>query len=108
MSTVTSCTRTHCNVGKRRVNLDKIVRDFLCDECEGRLERRAVVEDHVIVRYELYCHHCEEVVTQIVHFDRAFWQRQEMVTVIENLPAELKAQYDTPEPVLKDVISALY
>ena len=82
----TSFTRYDCQVGKKRRTYEALLREWKCNDCEGRLVERWSAE----LDWHAECGRCGG--TDFIHEYEMAKQRAEAIEVLDGLPAEIVAQ----------------
>jgi DNA-directed RNA polymerase subunit RPC12/RpoP len=83
-------TRDDCQLGHRRVSYDTLRREYVCNECGGRLVVKFTRDGNLIE-----CGRCGS--RDFVHQYEIARQKSDAVEVLAGLPPELAAMFETGE-----------
>ena len=88
--TILSCDRYTVTTNKHKHNIDKVIINFVCAACSGKLENRDKLTDFVVTERNPYCPYCDCVATKIKHVSRVYWEDMQDIEQFESLPDEMK------------------
>lgn len=86
----TDFTRDDCKLGNRRISYASLVREYRCNQCEGRLTLKW--GQLLLVRgmgWHIGCARCDSV--DLIHENEIARQTHEAAEVLNGLPPELAA-----------------
>lgn len=81
-------TRNACKLGGKRITYARLLRDYRCQECGGRLVEKP--PNNQISEWHVECGRCGEV--DFIHECELRRRRYEAVEVLDGLPPEVAAQ----------------
>lgn len=105
MAKINSISRNHCVVERKRITHRALIWDYVCKECEGKLEVAHDQNGGGHLEHVIICSKCG-IIDDVKHISCIRKEQVAAVEVARGLPPELAAVFERPSTMSDEDLKA--